>query len=121
MKKGLKYRESQIYKSNHREMNRRRRLSGEENEEASVDENVVESQSDSGELRDESEGEDLHGDNMMDDYRSIPELDQYDQQDMDEEEYSQMGIEDQRRAEQELDQRDQHLMRHRDRRIPMAI
>jgi len=34
-------------------------------------------------MRDESEGEDLHGDNMMDDYRAIPELDQYDQRDID--------------------------------------
>ena len=72
-------------------MSRRRRVSGSQNDEASEDDNIVQSQSDSGELRDESEGEDLHGDNMMDDYRSIPELDQYDQQDMDDEARCQTG------------------------------
>ena len=69
------------------------------NDEALEDENVIDVSDGSQSMRDESEGEDLHGDNMMDDYRAIPELDQYDQRDIDDQEYSQMDIEDQRQAE----------------------
>jgi len=70
--------------------NRRRnqRESDNESDEALEDQNMIDDLDNSQSLRDESEGEDLHDENMMDDYRAIPELDQYEQRDIDDQEYS---------------------------------
>jgi DNA replication licensing factor MCM2 len=54
----------------------------------------------------EEDGEDLFGDNMEDDYRHIPELDKYDAEDVDQNDYSDMDIEDRVAAERELKKRD---------------
>lgn len=54
----------------------------------------------------EEDGEDLFGDNMEDDYRPVPELDTYDDADLDKEDYDAMDIEDRVRAEREMKKRD---------------
>lgn len=54
----------------------------------------------------EDEGEDLFGDNMMNDYRPQPELDQYDADLIDDEEHVPMGIRDRLAAERAMADRD---------------
>lgn len=56
----------------------------------------------------DDEGEDLiEGDNMLDDYRAIPELDTYEGVDLDSSEYEAMSIDARREIEQRMESRDQ--------------
>ncbi|ENN76347.1 DNA replication licensing factor Mcm2 [Dendroctonus ponderosae] len=64
---------------------------------------------DIGDAMEEEEGEELFGDNMENDYRAMPHLDQYDQRNLDNEDYDAMTIEDRLAAEAELRQRDREL------------
>ncbi|XP_049885580.1 DNA replication licensing factor Mcm2 [Pectinophora gossypiella] len=54
----------------------------------------------------EDDGEELFNDNMEADYRPLPGLDRYDDEDLDEDDYDPMSIEDRVAAEQELRRRD---------------
>lgn len=62
----------------------------------------------------EDEGEELFGDNMENDYRPMPELDQYDSNLLDEEEYSDLSMADRAAAEAEMRRRDRAMGIHRD-------
>ncbi|KAI8437461.1 hypothetical protein MSG28_011784 [Choristoneura fumiferana] len=62
----------------------------------------------------EEDGEELFNDNMEADYRPMPALDRYDNEDLDDENYDAMSIGDRRAAEQELRQRDREEGRRRD-------
>ncbi|CAF0725419.1 unnamed protein product [Brachionus calyciflorus] len=61
---------------------------------------------DTANVEEEDDGEDLFGDNMEDDYRPVPELDKYDGEGLDQEDYDDMDIEDRIRAEREMKKRD---------------
>lgn len=65
---------------------------------------------------DEGEGEELFGDNMENDYRPMPELDRYDTDILDEDDYEDISQTDRRAAEQEMRRRDRALGIHRDER-----
>lgn len=54
----------------------------------------------------EEDGEDLFGDNMEDDYRPVPELDKYEGEDIDQDDYDDMDLEDRIAAEKEMSKRD---------------
>jgi len=54
----------------------------------------------------EEDGEDLFGENMEDDYRPLAELDKYDPEDLDQETYDNMDIEERIAAEREMKKRD---------------
>ncbi|OWR41481.1 DNA replication licensing factor Mcm2 like protein [Danaus plexippus plexippus] len=54
----------------------------------------------------EEDGEELFNDNMEADYRPMPALDRYDAEDLDEEDYDAMSVEDRVAAERELQRRD---------------
>lgn len=64
----------------------------------------------------EDDGEELFGDNMENDYRPRPELDQYDEALLDEEQYSDLSQADRNAAEEEMRRRDRALGIHRDER-----
>lgn len=63
---------------------------------------------------DEDDGEELFGDNMENDYRPRPELDNYDERDLDDEAYSDISQGDRNAAESEMRRRDRALGIHRD-------
>lgn len=65
---------------------------------------------------DEDDGEELFGDNMENDYRPRPELDQYDMNQLDQGDYSDISQDDRRAAEEEMRRRDRALGIHRDER-----
>lgn len=54
----------------------------------------------------DDEGEDLFGDRMEDDYRIMPELDRYDPEEVDQDDFSEMDIEDRVAAERAMKMRD---------------
>lgn len=54
----------------------------------------------------DDDGEDLFGDNLEDDYKPVPELDKYEGDDIDQEEYDDMDIGDRNAVERELQKRD---------------
>jgi len=59
------------------------------------------------EQEDEGEGEELFGDDMANDYRALPHLDTYDASELnDDEDLSELGVEDRGAAEQEMRKRD---------------
>lgn len=58
----------------------------------------------------DDEGEELFGDNMENDYRPRPELDQYDARLLDEDDYSDISEGDRRAAEIEMSRRDRALV-----------
>ncbi|XP_055387678.1 DNA replication licensing factor Mcm2 [Condylostylus longicornis] len=62
----------------------------------------------------EEDGEELFGDNMENDYRPMPELDRYDPNLLDEEDYSDMDIDERQAAEAEMRRRDRAMGIHRD-------
>lgn len=62
----------------------------------------------------DDDGEELFGDNMENDYRPRPELDFYDDRDLDEEAYSDISQGDRVAAEDEMRRRDRALGIHRD-------
>ncbi|XP_055321933.1 DNA replication licensing factor Mcm2 [Sitodiplosis mosellana] len=64
----------------------------------------------------EEDGEELFGDNMENDYRPRPELDHYDMDQLDEDDYSDISQGDRRAAERELNKRDRAMGIHRDER-----
>jgi len=69
----------------------------------------------------ESEGEDLlDEENYAADYRSMPELDEYDAEDLDEQDYEDIGVAARRRAEAAMQKRDRETMR-RQGRMPHAL
>ncbi|XP_030751997.1 DNA replication licensing factor Mcm2 [Sitophilus oryzae] len=57
----------------------------------------------------EEDGEELFGDNMENDYRPMPHLDQYDDRILDEEDYDNMSVSERLAAESELRQRDREM------------
>lgn len=57
-------------------------------------------------IEEEEDGEDLFGDNMEDDYRPVPELDKYEGEDIDQDDYDDMDLEDRIAAEKEMVKRD---------------
>lgn len=57
----------------------------------------------------EQDGEELFGDNLENDYRAMPELDRYEANDLDDEDYDQMSEGDRRAAEVELRRRDREM------------
>lgn len=59
-----------------------------------------------GDAEEDEEGEDLFGDNMEDDYRQVAELDKYDPEDLDQEEYDDIDVEDRFAAEALMKKRD---------------
>jgi len=81
----------------------RKRLREENSESEAEEENVLEENPEP--LSASESGEDLE-ENMEVDYRAIPELDTYEQEGMDEEEYSELSETDRRAAEEELDRRE---------------
>ncbi|KAL1396314.1 hypothetical protein pipiens_010602 [Culex pipiens pipiens] len=64
----------------------------------------------------DEEGEELFGDNMENDYRAMPELDQYDIANLDQEDYSDISQTDRAAAEAEMRRRDRAAGIHRDER-----
>lgn len=68
----------------------------------------------------EEDGEELIGDNMMEDYRAIPELDRYDADGIDDEEVEEMDQATRIRAEREMRRRDMEAAR-RAGRTPAAL
>ena len=68
----------------------------------------------------EEEGEDLLDDNAMDDYKAIPELDRYDERDLDEADYDELRPDERAGAEAVMRRRDQELAR-RQGRVPAAL
>lgn len=61
---------------------------------------------DNGPEDEEDDGEELFGDNMENDYRSMPALDRYDAENLDDEDYDAMSVETRAAAEAALRQRD---------------
>ncbi|EDS36437.1 DNA replication licensing factor Mcm2 [Culex quinquefasciatus] len=64
----------------------------------------------------DEEGEELFGDNMENDYRAMPELDQYDIANLDQEDYNDISQTDRAAAEAEMRRRDRAAGIHRDKR-----
>lgn len=58
----------------------------------------------------EDEGEELFGDNMENDYRPRPELDNYDAADLDDDDFSDISQGDRRAAEIEMGRRDRAMV-----------
>lgn len=58
----------------------------------------------------EDEGEELFGDNMENDYRPRPELDNYDVADLDDDDFSDISQSDRRAAEIEMGRRDRAMV-----------
>lgn len=58
----------------------------------------------------EDEGEELFGDNMENDYRPRPELDNYDAADLDDDDFSDISESDRRAAEIEMGRRDRAMV-----------
>lgn len=75
---------------------------------------------DRAEEEEEEEGEDLLDDNMLNDYKAVPELDRYDEADLDEQEYESIDYGARRRAEAEMRKRDREMSK-RGGRIPAAL
>eukprot|EP00743_Colponemidia_sp_Colp-15_P001012 GILK01001118.1.p1 GENE.GILK01001118.1~~GILK01001118.1.p1 ORF type:complete len:891 (+),score=144.69 GILK01001118.1:49-2721(+) len=69
---------------------------------------------------DEGDGEDLLGDAMEEDYKAIPELDVYDDVDMDNQEYDDMDVDTRLRVEAKLARRDREKAK-REGRLPAAL
>ncbi|CAD8203713.1 unnamed protein product [Paramecium octaurelia] len=111
--------------SNQKGMSRRpRRAQQEEEKKRGSDEEALEEQvgvqSSEGTPAEEDSGEELINDNMMNDYKPIPELDRYESDGIDDEEVQgEMDYEQRRRAEEEIQRRRRINMD--DRRIPRAI
>lgn len=72
------------------------------------------------ELEEEEDGEDLFDESMMGDYRVIPELDQYEEKDLDNQDYESLTFEQRARAEAIMQRRDAALAR-RNQRLPSAL
>lgn len=68
----------------------------------------------------EESGEELINDNMINDYKPIPELDRYEEEGLDDEQdFEDMDIEQRRKAEEEIDRR--RRINLDDRRVPQAL
>jgi hypothetical protein len=73
-------------------------------------------------LEEEEEGEDLLDEQQyIDDYKQIDALDHYDERDLDNEEYDDMGNNDRRRAELEMRKRDRETSRRTGRRTQALL
>ena len=82
-------------------------------------EEKVQIDDDDQQIESEGEGDDLMKD-MEKDYVPIKELDEYEEQGLDEEEYSEIAVEERKKAEKELDDRDNKKMQKKGR-VPMAL
>ena len=75
---------------------------------------------DAGAASEEEEGEDLLDDALLDDYKAIPELDRYDERDLDDDEHEEISAEGRAEAERLMQKRDVEAAR-RQGRLPAAL
>jgi len=96
-------------------------LTQEENSQEAIEERI--SINDNEEEGDEEpdDGEDIMGDNMMEDYKDIKELDQYDKEEFDDKEYENMTPEERKRVDKLLNERDERRKRQYGSRVPAAL
>ena len=80
-----------------------------ENSQEAIEVNNIEEENDEEELE-EPEGSDIEN-NMYDDYKAIPTLDEYEKKGIDDEKYKELGIDERRKVDKFLDEKDQRRMR----------
>ena len=90
-----------------------------ENSQEAIEVNNIEEENVEEELE-EPEGSDIEN-NMYDDYKEIPTLDQYEKKGLDETQYKEMGIDERRKVDKFLDEKDQRRMRQYGSRVPAAL
>ena len=90
-----------------------------ENSQEAIEVNNIEEENDEEELE-EPEGSDIEN-NMYDDYKAIPTLDEYEKKGIDDEKYKELGIDERRKVDKFLDEKDQRRMRQYGSRVPAAL
>ena len=90
-----------------------------ENSQEAIEVNNIEEENDEEELE-EPEGSDIEN-NMYDDYKEIPTLDEYEKKGIDDEKYKELGIDERRKVDKFLDEKDQRRMRQYGSRVPAAL
>ena len=90
-----------------------------ENSQEAIEVNNIEEENNEEELE-EPEGSDIEN-NMYDDYKEIPTLDVYEKKGIDDEKYKELGIDERRKVDKFLDEKDQRRMRQYGSRVPAAL
>ena len=91
----------------------------EENSQEALEDNNI-NEDDGDEEMEEPEGSDIEN-NMYDDYKNIPTLDKYENQDLDDKDYEDMSPEARKRVDKLLNEREQRRMRQYGSRVPAAL
>lgn len=96
-------------------------LGQDENSQEAIEDRISLNDDDDEENNEEPEGEDIMNENMMDDYKPIKELDRYEKEDLDDNEYENMTPEERKRVEKLLAERDERRKRQYGSRVPAAL
>ena len=96
-------------------------LGQEENSQEAIEDRISLNDDDDEENNEEPEGEDIMNENMMDDYKPIKELDRYEKEDLDDNEYENMNPEERKKVEKLLAERDERRKRKYGSRVPAAL
>ena len=96
-------------------------ITQEENSQEAIEERIsINDNEDEGDEEPE-DGEDIMGENMMEDYKQIKELDQYDKEEFDDKEYENLTPEERKRVDKLLNERDERRKRQYGSRVPAAL